>query len=280
MTTFQALFIAILQGVTELFPISSLGHSVVLPALFGWQINLHDANFLPFLTLLHLGTGIALLVYFRRDWIQLISQGLRKPDKSGPTPENLESRRLFWLLVLATCPAVIIGGGFESIFRSLFASPEIAAAFLIVNGVLLIGGEKLRSKDAGQVPLYQLSWKRALLIGFSQSLALIPGISRSGVTMLAGLGTGLKHEDAARFSFLLATPVIFAAGAYELYKLHSAHEPITTVEIVASVIAGITAYASVAFLMRYFGKHEIKALNPFGYYCLAFGGLALAVLAL
>ena len=274
MTVFQALFIAILQGVTELFPISSLGHSVVLPALLGWDINLHDVAFLPFLTLLHLGTGIALLIYFRRDWAQLLRGALKNPA-SGPN----ESRRLFWLLVVATLPAVAIGGAFEKLFRYLFGSPEIAAFFLIVNGALLIGGEKLR-KRGGAVSLSQLSWKKALLIGFSQALALFPGISRSGVTMIAGIGTGLRSEDAARFSFLLATPVIFAAVFYEIYKMHSAGLAITGLECVAAVVAGVTAYASVAFLMRYFGKHEFKALTPFGYYCLGFGIVSLAILIL
>jgi undecaprenyl-diphosphatase len=276
MTAFQALFIALLQGVTELFPISSLGHSVVLPALLGWDINLHDVAFLPFLTLLHLGTGIALLIYFRRDWVDLIGQGLQKPTQGIVN----ESRRLFWLLVLATIPAVVIGGGLEKLFRYFFGSPVIAAFFLVVNGLVLIGGEKLRSKAKGEISLSQLSWKKALLIGFSQALALFPGISRSGVTMIAGMGTGLRSEDAARFSFLLATPVIFAAAAYEIYKMHGAGLSITGLEVFAAIVAGITAYASVAFLMRYFGKHDFKALNPFGYYCLAFGGVSLAVLAL
>ena len=273
MTTFQALFIAILQGVTELFPISSLGHSVVLPALLGWNVNLHDVAFLPFLTLLHLGTGIALLIYFRRDWIELLGGAFKK----SPLGAN-ENRHLFWLLVLATLPAIVIGGAFEKLFRAFFGTPLLAAIFLIVNGALLIGGEKLRSKEKGQITLGQLSWKKALLIGFSQALALFPGISRSGVTMLAGIGTGLKHEDAARFSFLLATPVIFAAGFYELLKLHGAGLAITGTEVIAAIVAGITAYASVAFLMRYFGKHEFKALNPFGYYCLGFGTLSVLLL--
>ncbi len=271
MTAFQAFFIAILQGVTELFPISSLGHSVIVPALLGWNMNLHDAAFLPFLTLLHVGTGLALLVYFRRDWIDLLSHGLRAPSKGG----NDDSRRLFWLLVLATCPAIIIGAGFEGFFRNLFGSPTTAAGFLIVNGIVLIVCERLRSRGHGTRALDRLGWKRALLIGCSQALALFPGISRSGITIIAGLSAGLRHQDAARFSFLLATPVIFAAAVYEIYKMHAAGLSITLVQVAASIVAGVTAYLSVWFLMRYFGRHEFKALNPFGYYCIAFGLLAL-----
>ena len=275
MTTFQALFMALVQGVTELFPISSLGHAVLLPALLNWNINLHDVSFLPFLTLLHLGTGTALLIYFWRDWKDLLINGL----KPASAVKDEAAHRLFWLVALATAPAVVIGAGFEGIFRSLFGSPEFVAAFLFLNGVLLIVTERMRGRE-GTSNLDAIGWKRALLIGFSQSLALFPGISRSGITIMTGLGTGLRHADAARFSFLLATPIIFAATAYEVYKLHKAGLGISGLYVVSAIVAGLAAYGAVAFLMRYFGKHEFKALNPFGYYCLVAGGFAFALLSL
>jgi undecaprenyl-diphosphatase len=275
MTIFQALFMAILQGVTELFPISSLGHAVVIPALLNWDINLHDITFLPFLTLLHLGTGTALVIYFRRDWQVLLVNGL----KPASARKNEGAHRLFWLVVLATAPAVVIGAGFEGFFRSLFASPLFVAGFLVINGLLLVVTERMRGHEGTQ-DIEDMGWKRALLIGFSQALALFPGISRSGVTIMAGLGSGLRHADAARFSFLLATPVIFAATAYEVLKMYKAGLGISWLYAVSAVVAGLAAYASVAFLMRYFGKHEFKALNPFGYYCLVFGIFALAVLTI
>jgi undecaprenyl-diphosphatase len=275
MTIFQALFIALLQGVTELFPISSLGHAVVIPALLDWNIDLHDVTFLPFLTLLHLGTATALLVYFWRDWRVLLVNGLKPASR----PKDEEAYRLFWQLVFATAPAVVIGGGFQNFFRALFAEPTLVAVFLIVNGVLLLVTERLR-KGEKAMDLSLLTWKQALLIGFSQALALFPGISRSGVTIMAGLIVGLRHEGAARFSFLLATPIIFAATAHEVWKLHQSGLGITWLFAVSAIVAGVAAYASVAFLMRYFGKNEIKALNPFGYYCIAFGGACLVAFQL
>jgi undecaprenyl-diphosphatase len=273
MSFFQAMFMAVLQGITELFPISSLGHSVIIPALLNWEINLHDAAFLPFLTLLHLGTGTALVIYFWRDWRDLLWNGL----KPGSATKDEQAHRLFWQLVLATAPAVIIGAAFEPFFRYLFGSAIWAAGFLTVNGALLVLTERMRQHE-GTRDLCDLGWKLSLFIGFSQVFALFPGISRSGITIMAGLGLGLKHQDAARFSFLLATPVIFAATAYEVYKMHSAGLSITGTSVAAAVVAGLAAYGAVTFLMRYFGKHEFKALNPFGYYCLAVGLASLGIL--
>jgi undecaprenyl-diphosphatase len=275
MSILQALTMAILQGVTELFPVSSLGHAVVIPALLNWDMNLHDVAFLPFLTLLHLGTGTALVIYFWRDWQVLLVNGL----KPASARKNEGAYRLFWLIVVATAPAVIIGAGFEGFFRSLFGSPLFVAGFLMINGGLLIMTERMRGRE-GTLVLDRMGMGRALLIGFSQALALFPGISRSGITIMAGLGSGLRHDDAARFSFLLATPIIFAAAAYEIYKMYKAGLGISLLYAVSAVVAGVAAYASVAFLMRYFGKHEFKALNPFGYYCLGFGGFAFAVLVM
>jgi len=277
MTMLQAVIIALLQGVTELFPVSSLGHAVVLPTLFGWSVDQSAPDFLPFLVVLHLGTATALLVYFWQDWARLLLAFIGV----GPGEERRAQWRLLWRIVLATIPAVILGFALEKWFRHLFGAPMVAAAFLIVNGALLFIGERLRRKG-GAKTLDQLGWVGALLIGFAQATALIPGISRSGATMIGGLLLGLRHEEAAHFSFLIATPIIFGAGVHEVP--HLIHQGVTVgiapAAWIAGVVAGITAYASTAFLMRYFGKHDFQALDPFAYYCAAFGVAALAVLFL
>jgi undecaprenyl-diphosphatase len=270
MTAFQALFTAILQGVTELFPVSSLGHAVVLPALLGWQIDQHAPSFLPFLVVLHLGTAAALLAYFWRDWIDFLLAVLgRKTER--PREELL---RLLVMIVIATIPAGLVGLLFAERLRALFGAPTVAAAFLIVNAVILVGGERLRRRtEATGGALEGLTIRGALLIGVWQCAALIPGISRSGVTMVGGLLAGLHHKEAARFSFLIATPIILAAGVHEVPKLLHAESSggITGLSLIAGIVAGITAYLSVAFLMRYFRKHDFEALDPFAWYCAAAG---------
>lgn len=273
MTPLQALVIAALQGITELFPVSSLGHAVILPALLGWHIDRQATSFLPFLVVLHLGTATALLVYFRRDWVDL-ARGLLG---IGITEGVSEARRLIRLMIVATVPAVIVGFTLEKILRHLFGYPEIAALFLAVNGIVLFAGERLRQRsNSGE--LRTLTWKGALAIGIWQCTALIPGISRSGVTILGGLLTGLHHKAAARFSFLIATPIIFAAGVLEVPKmLHQSGLGLRPMVWVSGAIAGICAYLSVAFLMRYFGERDLDALDPFAYYCLATGALSLVV---
>ncbi len=276
MDLIQALVIAILQGATELFPVSSLGHAVVLPALLHWGIDQRSAEFLPFLVMLHLGTAAALLAYFWRDWWALITGVLGV----GPVHQVHESRRVFLLIVIATIPAVIIGFVLEKFVRGLFGSPVIAAAFLIVNGALLLFGERLRGR--GQRPLSGLTARDALTIGFWQCTALIPGISRSGATIVGGLLRGINHEDAAHFSFLIATPIILGATVLEVPKLmHESVPPgVLMVSAIAAVVAGITAFLSTAFLMRYFRQHDALALNPFAYYCILAGGISLALLVL
>jgi undecaprenyl-diphosphatase len=278
----QAIFMAILQGVTELFPVSSLGHAVILPGLLGWQVDQHDPTFLPFLVVLHLGTAIALLVYFWRDWIQLLLAVLGRPTER-PRAEEL---RLLALIVVATIPAAIIGLVLQKQIEFLFGAPRIAAAFLVVNGFVLFFGERLRQRsrtqDAGGEPLAMLSWVGAAMIGVWQCTALIPGISRSGVTMIGGLLAGLHHKESARFSFLIATPVIFGANILKIPQLlrHDSGGGFTTITVVAGIVAGITAYLSIAFLMRYFKKHDFEALDPFAWYCWAAGMLSLALLYL
>jgi undecaprenyl-diphosphatase len=275
MTLLQALIIAILQGVTELFPVSSLGHAVILPKLLGWTIDQHSPAFLPFLVVLHLGTAAALLAYFWRDWLALVLAFFGQ----GPVAQRKAQWRLLWLIILATIPAVVLGAGLESLFRRLFGSPMAAALFLMVNGGLLFAAERLR-RNSGDRQLGDMRWTEALLIGLWQATALFPGISRSGATMVGGLLVGFHHREAAHFSFLIATPIILAAAVHEVPRLF--HPEVAagfgaTVWI-AGAVAGVTAYLSTAFLMRYFRRHDFEALDPFAYYCWGAGLIALALL--
>lgn len=276
MNTMHAVLIAVLQGATELFPVSSLGHAVVLPALVDWAINQRSPEFLPFLVLLHLGTAVALLAYFWRDWLAL---GLGVLGLSG-AERTQESRRLFMLIVIATIPAVIIGFALEKFVRGLFGSPVVAATFLIVNGVMLLLAERLRTRVVDARPMATLGVMDALVIGFWQCLALIPGISRSGATIVGGLLRGVDHAGSAHFSFLIATPIIIGATVLEVpHLLHESVPPgVFQTAALAAVVAGVVAWLSTAFLMRYFRQHEQVGLNPFGIYCIAFGAVSLAVI--
>ena len=273
MTAFQALLTAILQGMTELFPVSSLGHAVVLPKLLGWDLDQRAPYFLPFLVVLHLGTAAALLIYFWRDWIGLLLAVLGR----GPAAERKARWRLIGLIVVATIPAVILGFAFERPLRHLFGTPAVAAFFLLVNGGLLYVGERLRRR-ARDGKIENMSWKSALVIGLLQSTALIPGISRSGATMVGGLLTGLHHKDSAHFSFLIATPIIVGAAVLEVPKLIHEGAHINALAWIAGAVAGVTAFLSVAFLMRYFRRHDFEALDPFAYYCWAAGAVSLGLL--
>jgi undecaprenyl-diphosphatase len=276
MDALHAFFIAVLQGATELFPVSSLGHAVVVPALLHWPLNQRAPEFLPFLVMLHLGTAAALLGYFWRDWWSLLTGVLGV----GTAHQVAESRRVFVLIVIATIPAVILGFLLEHFFRSLFGSPVVAAVFLVVNGLLLMFGEKLRTQ--GHRPLSGLMPLDALLIGCWQCAALIPGISRSGATIVGGLLRGIDHEGSAHFSFLIATPIILGATVLEVPKLLHASVPagVFGISVMAAVVAGLTALASTAFLMRYFRANDTWALNPFAYYCFVMGAGSLALLLL
>lgn len=276
MSLLQAIVLAAIQGITELFPISSLGHAVILPKLFGWSIDQHAAGFLPFLVMLHVGTAVALLLYFWRDWVGILLAifGIGSPA------EISEGRRLLVRLVVGTVPAVIIGFLFEKPLRALFADPALVSGVLMVNGVILFVAERLRSRKKASQDLATLSLVQALWIGTCQAGALIPGLSRSGLTIGAGLGAGLRHDQSARFSFLLAAPIIAGAAVLELPKLILHH--VTggigiEVSLVGGAVAGLTAFASVAFLMRFFRRHEVEALDPFAYYCIAIGAVALAM---
>jgi undecaprenyl-diphosphatase len=275
MTFIQSLIIAILQGATELFPVSSLGHAVILPRVLGWAVDQKAPEFLPFLVVLHLGTAAALLAYFWRDWAGFACAVLGR----GEAAQVARERRVFALVIVATLPAIVLGFALEHKLRDVFGTPVLAACFLIVNGFILFIGERI--KHAGAKSLDQVGFGAALMIGACQALALIPGISRSGSTMVGGVLAGLNHKDAARFSFLLATPVILGAGVLELPKMIKAGTshafPIDMV-LTAGVVAGVTAFVSVVALMRYFHKNEIDALRPFAWYCWVAGAVALMIM--
>ena len=274
MSELQAIILAIVQGITELFPISSLGHAVVMPALLGWKIDENGEGFLPFLVVMHLGTAFALLIYFWRDWFDFAMAVL---VRRGPKAEA--ERRLFWRVVVATIPAVIIGFVLEKQLKHVFGAPLIAAGFLILNGVMLFVAERWRGRTARN--LDQLRWLDAVLIGLWQCLALIPGLSRSGATMAGGYLAGLDHEDAARFSFLTATPIILGATVLEAPKLlHHGGGGFSGVAILAGAVAGVVAFASVALLMRWFKSHEARGFDPFAIYCWLAGAGSIAWLLL
>ncbi|MEO6796381.1 MAG: undecaprenyl-diphosphate phosphatase [Candidatus Dormibacter sp.] len=279
MSLFQALVLALIQGVTELFPVSSLGHTVILPKLLGWSVDQHDPQFLAFVVLLHVGTATALVIYFWRDWLAIVSAVLK--SAIAGRMQGTPSERLGWRLIAGTIPAGLVGYLFQKPVQSLFASPRAAAAFLVVNGLIMFGGERLRRRavaaEAGRTDLDQLKIPTAIGIGSAQILALLPGISRSGSTMVAGLLGNLTHEGAARFSFLLATPIIFAAGVLKVPDLFTpAAMPHLPMYVLAGVVAGAAAFFSVAYLMRYF---KVGRLDPFAIYCAAFGILAFILLS-
>jgi undecaprenyl-diphosphatase len=275
----QAALIGLLQGATELFPVSSLGHAVIIPSLLHWSFKQSDPTFLPFLVLLHLGTAGALLILYWRDWVRIV-QGFFRAAFRGRVQG--EDERLAMLLVVGTIPTGVVGVFFMKQLQSLFANPRAAAGFLIVNGALLLGSELLRrraerlARVAGKeraaqeeafAEVNRLSFRAAALVGAGQMLALFPGISRSGITIGAGLLAGLRHQEAARFSFLLATPIILAAGLAEVPELLHPGVPLLTYTF-AAVLAGIAAYISARFLIRYFRSGR---LDPYAYYCLALG---------
>jgi undecaprenyl-diphosphatase len=315
MTYPEAIVIGLFQGVTELFPVSSLGHSVLIPALVGgsWATDLNVASsssaYLAFIVGLHVATAIGIAVYFWRDWLRIIgaffSSIIRRELRSA-------DQRLAWMLVLATIPVGLAGFAGQKEFQKLFAVPVRAAIFLIINGLILYAGERFRTRKSRQADadleqqqeaeaadpqarpvaghasgqrasrlaelaqaeasdqrLASMGMGKAVLIGCAQILALFAGISRDGVTMVAGMFSGLSREDAARFAFLLATPVILAAGLLKVKDLtgplgNGIHGQI----LVGSVLSGVGAYISVRFLVRYF---RTRTLTPFAIYCVVVG---------
>jgi len=334
LTYLEAGVVGLIQGVSELFPVSSLGHNVLIPALIGgsWAQDLNVAKaespYLAFIVGLHVATAIALLIYFWRDWIRIIggflaSLGQFIAPAPGTRRWQLQSsdERLAWMVILATIPVGIAGLAFEHPFRVLFGKPILAAVFLVVNGLILIAGERFRppsSVEADQRAaserqlaaagamvsgggrhagghqairnaeiaqavhadrrLSAAGYSEALIVGSSQILALLAGISRDGVAMVAGMFRGLSREDAARFAFLLATPVILAAGVLKIPDLMGhLGNGIRGEVLFGSVLSGIGAYLSVRFLVRYF---QTRTLTPFGIYCLVVGGASIIYLGL
>jgi undecaprenyl-diphosphatase len=279
----QAIILGALQGISEPFPISSLGHAVLLPKLLGWDIHQNDDYFLSFLVATHCATALVLFIYFFQDW-KRIWFGFVRSVKGQATPRDLDAR-LAWIIIVGTIPAGILGLALEHKLRTLFASPTAAAIFLTVNGVLLLAVERFRRRPPrpgdgdgdGDERVAGMGFRQALGIGAAQALALIPGISRSGVTMGGGLLTGLSNEDAARYAFLLATPVIGAAGVLKLPELlGSTGDGVRGQALVGAIAAAITTWAAVKFLLSYF---ETSRLTPFGIYCIGAGLFCLIVFA-
>ena len=283
---FQAIVLGLLQGVSELFPISSLGHSVVLPRILGWNIHQNDDYFLSFLVATHCATALVLFVFFIQDWVRIL-KGLGRSLRDRYIDPRDNYAKLGWLLVIGTIPAGLLGLLFEHPLRTLFASTETAAIFLFVNGLMLFGAEALRRRapvrdEAGieddEDIARRLSFRDALGIGTAQALALIPGLSRSGASMGGGLLAGLSNEEAARFAFLLATPIIGAAGVLKLPDLlGSQGDHVRGQALVGALCAAVTAWFSVRFLLRFF---ETNRLTPFAVYCCVVGAVLSVAFAL
>lgn len=271
----QAIILGILQGVSELFPISSLGHSIILPGLLGWTINRHANAFLTFLVATHFATAIVLFFFYWNDWVRIITGTLRSIPRRSVAGDP--DAALGWLLVIGTIPAGLIGVVFQKRLQELFISPTYVASFLALNGVLLYLAELLRTsaknpvgaRDADQRIAAEVSWWQSARVGIMQVLALLPGFSRTGSTIAGGLMVGLAHEDALRFSFLLATPIIGAAAALKLPALFMSKDK-TAIDtaLIGAACAAVAAYLSVKFLTRYF---KTRTLTPFAIYCLLAG---------
>lgn len=284
-STFQAIVLGVLQGATELFPISSLGHTVLFPTLFRWHDivvwqSQPESPWLAFVVMLHVGSAIGLLIYFWRDWVAIIGAffvSVYKRKIETPT------ERLAWLIVIATIPVGILGLLLEHPLRVLFSKPLLAAIFLMVNGCVLLGGERWRRRSEvrelaareglnaeGTRRLDTMDYREAAVIGTAQTGALIAGMSRDGICMTAGLGRGLDHSDSAKFAFLLATPPILAAGVLKIGDLTgpNGNGGVRQAAYIAAIAAAVTAVFAVHFLVKWF---KTRTLTPFGIYCLLFG---------
>jgi undecaprenyl-diphosphatase len=271
----QAVVLAALQGFTELFPFSSLGIQVVVPRLLHWGFVESNAQFLPFLVSLHVGTALGLIVYFWRDWARLLAAWWRSLGEELVRVREDPFQKTIWLLIVATIPAGLVGAVFAKPLARLFAAPTLAAAMLVLNGLIMGIGERLVRHRSEDIP--SMRFGQAVAIGVSQVLALVPGLSRSGVTMVGGLAVGLGYETAARFSFLMATPIILAAGVLELHHLHGGAHGLLHQALAGFLVAGVVAYLSVRYLMRYF---ETRRLLPLAAISLAAGVAFSALLAL
>ena len=254
----QAVVLSALQGFTELFPFSSLGVQVIVPRILHWSINESGAQFLPFIVSLHVGTALGLIVFFWKDWVRLVGALWRSLTQGLKRVRREPDQKVIWLLIAATIPAGLVGLAFTHPLARLFAAPLLAAILLIVNGLIMAVGERMVRHRKEDMP--SMTFRQAIAIGVSQVLALIPGISRSGVTIVGGLTVGLGYETAARFSFLMATPVILAAGVLELHHLHGGAHGLAAQALLGLVVAGIVAYFSVRYLVRYFESRRLLPL--------------------
>lgn len=274
----QAIVLGLLQGVTELFPISSLGHTALLPAVLRWNVDQGSDAFLSFVVATHLATAIVLFMFFYREWTAIIGGILRSLAARRIEPHDTAAK-LGWLIVISTIPAGLLGIIFEKSVQKLFAAPELIAGVLFANGVVLYAAEALRKRapegppDDGRIA--SLTASQAAGIGFAQAFALIPGFSRTGLAMTGSLMSGLSHENAARYAFLLATPVIAAAALLKLPDLFLAGGVELGTSLIGALAAALAAYLSVKYLTRYF---ETKTLKPFAFYCMAAAVAALAFL--
>ena len=275
---FQSLVLGLLQGVTELFPISSLGHTVILPSLFKWRIDQYDPAFLTFIVVTHLATALVLLGFFWDDWVKIIAGILRSLQRRSIDVEDTYAR-IGWLLVVSSIPVGLLGILFEKSLSALFAVPLYAGIFLAANGILLYATEMLlRRRPKLEKHSYErvarMTWTDAVKVGLMQCLALLPGFSRTGASLAGSLVVGLSHEDAARYAFLLATPIIFAAAVLKIPELTLSGAPLSLAPFAVGAVASAAgAYVSVRYLTAYF---KTRTLIPFAWYCLAAGLFAVA----
>ena len=270
----ETILLGALQGVAELFPVSSLGHTVLIPAILHWQIDTGSDTYLSFLVLTHLATALVLVVFFWRDWIRIIAGVLRSLARREIAVDDTYAK-LGWLLIVGTIPAGILGLLFEEELKTIFASATVVAIALLLNGIVLGLAELLRRRAAEGVgddkKLAEMSYVKAFGIGVAQCVALIPGFSRTGLTIGGGLLSGLSHENAARFSFLLATPIILAAAVLKVPTLVLSGNGVGEA-FAGAACAAISAWLSVRFLVKHFETHTMR---PFAIYCAAAGLIAL-----
>jgi undecaprenyl-diphosphatase len=278
LTYLQAIVLGLVQGVTELFPVSSLGHSVILPSLLGWHVDQASQYFLPFIVATHLATALVLLGFYFKDWVNIV-KGFFRSIAARRVGEGDTYATLAWLIVIATVPAGILGLLFQKKLEILFSAPVLAAVLLMFNGVLLFGAEHVRRRASesgtGDERIAKLPYDRAGWVGISQAGALLPGLSRTGATMGSSLLSGLPHAEAARFSFLLATPIIFAAAILKLPVLIHASGHVLGTTLVGALVAAVAAYLSVRYLTRYF---KTKTLMPFAVYCFIAGLVSIVII--
>ncbi len=278
MQALQAITLGLLQGVTELFPISSLGHSVLLPPLLHSQLDESAPSFLIFLVATHAATALVLFAFYFSDWMK-IAGGMLHSLRTRRILEENTYGKIGWLLVVSTVPAGILGILFEKSIQGFFATPLYVALFLVGNGALLFGAERLRRSRtsvgaAVDKRIASLSWNQAIGIGCMQCLALFPGFSRTGASLAGGLLSGFSHEEAMRYAFLLATPIIAAAAVLKLPELWGSEMGSLGIVLLGTVCAALGAYVSVRFLTHYF---KTRTLVPFAVYC-TFAGLVSLVL--